>query len=125
VAVFWWTFLALVMLGGLVILLLEGAGAAVLILALVLPGVQLGAALVTAVVLVAPARPDKPYQLRQLAKIVLGTVAGTILGLLAMLPLVVMLVGKSVLTGEVLAWAAAGVVLCGLAVLGLVMLSHR
>jgi hypothetical protein len=51
---------------------------------LFLPLVQLGAALVAALILIASARPDKAAQLRQLGKIVVGTVVGTLLGGLAL-----------------------------------------
>jgi hypothetical protein len=92
VKVFWWTVLGLV-IAGLVLFTVQsgfstrGMGEVVvvaIILLLVLPAVQLAAAVVTALVLAVVPGADKGYQFKQLGKIVLGLVAGTILGCLVM-----------------------------------------
>ena len=49
-----------------------------------LPGRQLAGAFVTVLILTVSNRPDTNYQLRQLGKIVLGVVVGTVGGLLLM-----------------------------------------
>jgi hypothetical protein len=87
VSLFWWTLLVLVT-GGMVFGMLTdgGAGIAVagIIVLLVFPGLQLGAAVLTAVFLAVSRRPDRGYQLRQLGKIVKGVLVGTALGILVM-----------------------------------------
>jgi hypothetical protein len=54
------------------------------IIVLILPALQLGSALLTALTLATSSRTDKGYQFRQLGKIVLGVVVGTVLGILIM-----------------------------------------
>ena len=46
---------------------------------------QLGAAILALFVLAVSARPDKAFQLKQLGKIIVGLIAGTIAGILIML----------------------------------------
>lgn len=89
VALYWLLLLAFV--GGALILgllsargNLGGVGMAVLGLALGLPVLQLLASFIVALVLVAMVRDDKKFQLLQVGKITLGTVAGTGLGILTM-----------------------------------------
>jgi hypothetical protein len=123
VSLFWGTVLVLGAVGGFLFGVAEGLVVGAIILLLVLPGVQLGAALVTALLLAVGARPDKLYQFQQLARIVLGTVAGTSLGLLLMVLLMVPLVGR--INPELFGWVFLGVCLCTLAVLGLVALRRR
>lgn len=90
VAVYWWALLALVVvaivLGG-VSGKEAGIGMALLGLALGLPALQLAASVVAALVMVASVREDKKYQLIQVGKITLGTFAGTVLGIIAMVVL--------------------------------------
>jgi hypothetical protein len=93
VSLFWWTVVVLVFLATVGIYFWNRRdfgrnGEAVVIIGIILllgfPGLQLGAAVVTAFILAVSDRPDKIYQLRQLGKIVGGLVAGTAIGLLAM-----------------------------------------
>jgi hypothetical protein len=86
VSLFWWTFLVLTAVGLLVAIgYLRGDRLAlvggVIIILLILPGLQLGAALLTAIILAVTAHPNKGYQFWQLGKIVLGVVIGTLIGL--------------------------------------------
>ncbi len=93
VKLFWLSLLALIALGWPLLLawnygpyftssaLLVFSG---FILLLWLPGFQVGACLVTWLILAVSTRPDKRSQLRQLGKILLGVVIGTIVGLLLM-----------------------------------------
>jgi hypothetical protein len=94
VKVFWWTVLGLV-IAGLVLSVAyhrEGLVVGGIIILLVLPAIQLGAALITAVVLLALVPGvNQGYQFRQLGKIVLGLFVGTILGSLVMWGLFVVL----------------------------------
>lgn len=87
VSLFWWILLILV-IGGLVLSTMGGRGEGLLvggvIMLLVFPGLQLAAAAFTALILGVSYRPDKGHQFRQLGKIVLGMVAGTVLGILLM-----------------------------------------
>jgi hypothetical protein len=86
-SLFWWSVLVLAVIGLVAFPIAYGVnscGAAVLILALVFPAIQFGAALVTAVILALSPRPDKEYQYRQLGEIVGGTVLGTVVGLIVM-----------------------------------------
>lgn len=98
VAVFWLSSLALV----LAALALAGVKAiddgnqagldivvGLVLLALGFPALQLIAAVVTAIVLGVSSRTDKGYQFKQLGKIALGVLAGTILGLAIMAGVVV------------------------------------
>ena len=62
----------------------EGLLIGIIIILLVLPAMQLGAALVTAVILGLSNRPDKRFQAKQLGKIVLGVLAGTFIGIVLM-----------------------------------------
>jgi len=91
VGIFWWALLALVVVGMLLTVLgsrgSDGLVIGVIILLLVLPGLQLGAAFLTALVLALSPRPDKGYQFRQLGKIVLGSVVGAVAGILVMVGL--------------------------------------
>jgi hypothetical protein len=83
VALFWYVSLALAGLGGLYGLSrgLAGIIVGVVILALVFPGLQLVSALVVLLALAFSDRPDRAYQLRQLGKIAIGLVLGTLAGL--------------------------------------------
>ena len=86
-SLFWWTVLILVFSGTVLGFIAEGPNGlamSLLMIVLVLPGVQLGAAIAVALILAASARPDKSQQLRQISKIALGVVLGTIAGILAM-----------------------------------------
>jgi hypothetical protein len=119
VSLFWWTLLILVM-GGMVFGMLvasgaPGSGSAIaipgIIILLVLPGLQLGAAILTAVFLAVSLRPDKRYQFRQLGKIVKGVLAGTALGILVMVIIGVL----QVIAGVLVAYLFLGIlVLWGL-----------
>jgi hypothetical protein len=86
-----WGILLILILGGALLSISKGGGdgliIGVIILLLVLPGLQLGAALVTALILAVSARPDKRYQFLRLGKIVLGVLVGTLLGGLVMMAL--------------------------------------
>jgi hypothetical protein len=86
VRLFWQALLVLSVLGALLSIAGGPSGpmAAGFIILLALPLVQLGAAVVTALILAMSEFPDKSYQFRQLGKIVLGLVVGTVLGILAM-----------------------------------------
>jgi hypothetical protein len=90
VSLFWWTLLVLVICGMVLGFIKEGPNGLVfglIIIVMVLPGLQLGAAIVAALILAVSTRPDKSFQLRQISKIVLGVVLGTIAGILAMVAL--------------------------------------
>jgi hypothetical protein len=103
VKLFWWTLLLLMGVVPLLVLGWTSRGSGfthqlpsaiyigVIIILFVLPGLQLGAALVTALILAVSPRPDKGYQFRQLGKIVLGVVVGTLLGVLVMVGVFVVL----------------------------------
>jgi hypothetical protein len=60
---------------------------AVLIIALVLPGIQLGASMIAAIVIVLSKRPRKDERLRHLGKITFRAFIGAVIGGLVMLPL--------------------------------------
>jgi hypothetical protein len=62
-----------------------------IILALTFPGVQLAAAVCVAIWLGISQRHDKAYQFKQLGKITLGLVLGTVAGILAMVAIGVMM----------------------------------
>jgi len=82
--VFWLTFLVLTV-GGMVLGSVQhGPVVTGIILFLALPGVQLGAILVTGIILAVTTPPDNRYPFRQLGKIFEGTLAGAFLGALAM-----------------------------------------
>jgi len=93
VGLFWWTFLVLALLGFVGFNVWAGGGGVSIvggvILLLTLPAFQLGAGLVAALILAMSSRSDKSYQFRQLGKILLGMVAGTMVGMLVMVGLVV------------------------------------
>ena len=87
VALFWWLLLAL----SFIVLIWGGStgggvsfGGSSIILALVLPAVQLGSAFLVLFVLLFSRRPDRSYQLKQLGKIAMGTFLGTLVGSLLM-----------------------------------------
>jgi len=87
VALYWWIvlgFVGLAMLYGAAAGSGGSVGVAVLGLALGLPVLQILASFLAALVLVATTRDDKKYQLVQVGKITLGTVLGTVAGILAM-----------------------------------------
>jgi hypothetical protein len=92
VALYWWlvaAFSALPLGYGVLIGLSEPRIESTLVITLVLmalgmPLIQLAASLVAGVVLVASLRDDKGYQLLQLGKITLGSIVGTVAGVLAM-----------------------------------------
>jgi hypothetical protein len=94
VSLFWWVLLALVLLGCLLGSFHgapQGPLIAGVIILLVLPGLQLGAGVVTLLILAVSPRQDKAYQLWQLGKIFLGVIVGAGAGLLIMLGLFVLL----------------------------------
>jgi hypothetical protein len=86
VLLFWVTLLVLVVLGGPVVALWkdvrEISVAYLLILLFFLPGFQIGACLVTYVILIVSSRPDSRYQILQVSKILVGVVVGAGAGLL-------------------------------------------
>jgi hypothetical protein len=131
VSLFWWIFLVLVSIGGLISLVSGPTGLLIggVIILLVLPGLQVGAAILTTLFVATSSRPDKRYQFRQLAKIFLGTVAGTILGILVMVGLFILFNApeffRSGNTVWVIFWMVVGAVVVALSVLGLVALSRR
>jgi hypothetical protein len=93
VALFWWLLVALSVVGLLWGVQTgiggpggwkTGVGIALLILALTLPAVQLGSAFLVLFVLLFSRRIDRPYRLKQLGKITLGTILGTLAGVLLM-----------------------------------------
>ena len=69
----------------------EAVVVGLVMLALTFPGVQLAAAVVCAIWLGLSSRHDKPHQFKQLGKITLGLVLGTIAGILAMVAIGVMM----------------------------------
>jgi len=86
VKIFWWTLLVLVV-GGLLLSVLSGREGLIvggIIIALILPILQLGAAMVAVVVVAVAGGSTRRYQLWQLAKLVLGVVVGSGLGILIM-----------------------------------------
>jgi hypothetical protein len=62
----------------------DGVVIGLFILALSFPAIQLVCAVVVALWLGVSTRHDKPYQLRQLGKITLGLVVGTVAGIMSM-----------------------------------------
>jgi len=86
VKVFWFMSLAAAMIGGLIGSANGGQGffVALVILFMVFPGVQLACAIVTLIWLALSTRPDKSFQLKQVGKLTLGLVLGTVAGILAM-----------------------------------------
>jgi hypothetical protein len=87
VSLFWWSVLVLTGIGMVGFAITSGRdsfGLSLILIMLTLPAFQFGAAIVTAIILAVSPRPDKGYQFWQLGKIVLGTVAGTVVGLLLM-----------------------------------------
>jgi hypothetical protein len=90
VSLFWWTLLILVICGIMLGFIKEGPNGLVfglIIIVMVLPGLQLGAAIVAALIMAVSNRPDKSYQLRQIGKIVLGVMVGAGAGILALVVL--------------------------------------
>lgn len=90
VSLFWWISLILGF-GVFLWFSVSGSGGGPLlgafILVIFLPAVQLGAALLTALILAVSASPHKSYQFQQLGKIGCGVVVGTVVGILAMVVL--------------------------------------
>jgi hypothetical protein len=124
VSLFWWTSLIFAALG-LVIAVFNGAEGFLIggvILLMVFPGVQLAAAVVAALVLAISSRPDKGRQLRQVGKIILGMIIGTIAGILTMTGLTVLFTGME---AEVIGWMVVGTVVMAVAMAGLLALSRR
>ncbi|MSQ93166.1 MAG: hypothetical protein EXR98_01270 [Gemmataceae bacterium] len=92
VVVFWWMLCFLLFLGfAYAILAAQGNTSylmvAAVIIAMAFPLIQLASAFFTAIVFACWPRPDKGYQLKQLAKITGGVVAGSIVGIVAMVGL--------------------------------------
>lgn len=63
----------------------DACGGAVLLLALTMPGLQLGSIVLVAIVMSFWTRPDRGFQFGQLGRITLGTFVGTVAGILLML----------------------------------------
>ena len=82
VAVHWWIVAALCAASFVVPISGESIGLAVCVFAF--PALQLASVFVTLVIIAVWPRPDKMYQLRQLGKITLGMILGTLAGLLVM-----------------------------------------
>jgi hypothetical protein len=89
VALFWWIVLGLSIVGLLWFASSSNDNMAVglVILALVMPAVQLGSAFIVAIVLLCMRRTDSGYQFIQLGKITLGVILGTAAGIVAMVAL--------------------------------------
>ncbi|HEY7426413.1 MAG TPA: hypothetical protein VH682_19425 [Gemmataceae bacterium] len=90
VSLFWW--ISLILGFGVVLWFSVSASRGGLllgafILVIFLPAVQLGAALLTAIILAVSAGPHKSYQFQQLGKIGCGVVVGTVVGVLVMVVL--------------------------------------
>jgi hypothetical protein len=100
VSLFWWSFLALCMLGLVLPSLMSPDSLLVgaFIIALTLPAFQLGGGLVAALILALSGRSDKGYQFRKLGQILLGMVAGTMIGWLVMVVLVALFAGPGALS---------------------------
>jgi hypothetical protein len=86
VSLFWWILLGLIGLGFILSLGTGPSGilVGVVILLLILPGLQLGSVIITALVVGLSSRPDKSYQMAQLGRIALGVIGGAGLGLVVM-----------------------------------------
>jgi hypothetical protein len=95
--------------------------AAAFFLVLLYPLVQLAAALVTAFILAVSSRLDKRYQFGQLGKLTLGTVAGTVAGILPMACLLLALGGGA----GIAVWLVLILIIGALAVGGLIALARR
>lgn len=95
VALFWWLLLGLVVFGFFASAFSGPTGLIVgaVIIAMVLPALQLLSALVTAIVVATSTRYDKMYQFKQLGKMTLGVILGTVLGILVMVGIGVALSG--------------------------------
>ena len=63
----------------------DSCGGALLILAMTMPAVQLASIVLVAIVLSFWTRPDRGYQFSQLGRVTLGTVVGTVAGVLLMI----------------------------------------
>lgn len=86
VALFW-RLVGLLMFVGVLISLVNGAEGLIIgivIQLLVFPALQLLSAIITFLVIGLSQRPDKGVQLRQLGKVTLGLIVGTLSGVLAM-----------------------------------------
>lgn len=97
--------------------------AAVIFILLFMPGFQLGSAALVAFILGLSFRPDKSYQLRKLAMIVLGAVVGTIAGILAMVGLFFAF-NPTEIDIQAAGWSLVGSVVAGVALAGLLALSR-
>jgi hypothetical protein len=89
VAFHWWLLLGLVGVGfGIPFLTDPHSSGSILIagviIALVLPGMQLASAVIALIVFGLWPRPDRGFQLRQLGKVIAGTLLGGFAGLVAM-----------------------------------------
>ena len=91
ISTYWYTFLILTAIGGLIALASGVVG--VVILVLVLPLVQLGAVVVSAMLLALNPRSVQDGQLWTLGKIALGLVVGTGLGVVSMFGIAFLLGG--------------------------------
>ena len=90
VSLFWWTVLALSVIGFVFFLFYRDGEAgprqgtdplvSLMIIVLIFPVIQLGAVIVTAVILALSKRPDKSFQFRLLRKISVGLIVGTVVG---------------------------------------------
>lgn len=93
VKVFWFLSLGVWGVGGLIGSAQaggEGFVGALIILLLLFPAIQLGCAIFTLLWLALSVRPDKSFQLKQVGKLTLGLVVGTVAGILAMVGIGVM-----------------------------------
>jgi hypothetical protein len=94
VVVFWITLVVLLLIAVALLWARQGnASEAVVIIAIAFPGLQLAAVIVTAFVLTAAGGADDGYQWRQLGKIFIGAIAGTLIGAAVMGVLAVFLMG--------------------------------
>jgi hypothetical protein len=86
VRTFWIVLLVLLAIGLMLSLAAGGEGfiVGVVIILLILPALQLAAAIVTLFVLALSTHPNRGRQLWQLGKIVMGVVIGTVLGIVVM-----------------------------------------
>ncbi len=90
VSLFWRTLLLLAVAGvtfSTIKIGSEGFAVGLWFLVLILPAVQLGAAILVALILAVSRRPDKRYQLLQIVRIALGVMVGAGAGLMLMVAL--------------------------------------
>jgi hypothetical protein len=124
VKVFWITFASLNLISFLLAALVGGDAFAawIVISFMAWPAFQLGAGAIAAGIVGASAQPDKRHQLRQIGRIVLGSILGAVIGLLVMVGLYFAFHPQEV---DLIAvgWMMVGVVVAGLAMAGLVALS--